>query len=100
MNAEWSSYIRQEFQKNLDLFAEFHFNNKTGYTTSDALPPLMKIQLLEHVRRILREHYCGKKYNVTTRSDMNDKNCYFIVVSIRKSPNMMRICSGCCQHIF
>ena len=82
MNAKWITYIKQEFRDNLDLYAELHFDDRSGYTASRDLPPLMKNELLEHVRHVLCENYGGYQYSVTTRADTEYKNCYFIVVSI------------------
>lgn len=84
MDSTWLTYIKQEFQDNLDLYAEIHFDNRSGYTASRDLLPLMKGQLLNHIKHVLRESYRGYQYSVTTRADTDYKNCYFIVVSIHQ----------------
>lgn len=88
-NIYWKKYILNEFQENLNLFAEFELTryNKTyhewqiEFTSGYKLTEINKVELLQNVKEVIDINFNDCKYFITTRSK-DDSSHYYIVISL------------------
>lgn len=86
----WISWIKANFEQNLNLFSEYEIVNKSNITSiynspifkdGYKLKPIDVSILLQYIKKVILNSFNNCQYFVSTRSKYDTSN-YFIVISL------------------